>query len=91
LTFDETARMREMVESDDHRHMSLRALALHAQRIGKVLASPSTWYRMVRAEGWRRPRKRVHPAKPKVGIRAKVPGGGRTFKRPLRHRRYRRF
>ncbi len=66
--------MREMVESDDHRHMSLRALALHAQRIGKVLASPSTWYRMVRKAGWRRPRNRVYPAKPKIGIRAMAPG-----------------
>jgi putative transposase len=54
--------------------MSLRALALHAQRIGKVLASPSTWYRLVRTAGWRRPRNRVYPAKPKVGIRAKAPG-----------------
>ncbi len=63
-----------MVESDGHRHMSLRALALHAQRAGKVLASPSTWYRLVRTEGWRRPRIRVYPAKPKIGIRAKAPG-----------------
>jgi transposase InsO family protein len=54
--------------------MSLRALALHAQRIGKVLASPSTWYRLVRKAGWRRPRNRVYPAKPKIGIRAKAPG-----------------
>jgi hypothetical protein len=63
-----------MVESNDHRHMSLRALALHAQRIGRVLASSSTWYRLVRTAGWRRPRNRVYPAKPKVGIRAKTPG-----------------
>ena len=55
LTPDEVENMRRMVESDDHRHMSLRALALHAQRIGKVLASPSTWYRLVRTECWRRP------------------------------------
>jgi len=63
-----------MVESDDHRHMSLRALALHAQRIGRVLASPSTWYRRVKNTGWRRPRIRVHPDKPKIGLRAKAPG-----------------
>jgi transposase InsO family protein len=74
LTSDEIENMREMVESDDHRHMSLRALALHAQRIGKVFASPSTWYRLVRTAGWRRPRIRVYPAKPKVGIRARTPG-----------------
>jgi transposase InsO family protein len=74
LTPDEIENMRKMVESDDHRHMSLRALALHAQRIGRVLASPSTWYRLVKNAGWRRPRKRVYPAKPKIGIRAKAPG-----------------
>ena len=74
LTPDEIENMRKMVESDDHQHMSLRALALHAQRIGEVLASPSTWYRLVRTAGWRRPRIRVYPAKPKIGIRAKAPG-----------------
>ena len=74
LTPGEIENMKQMVESDDHRHMSLRALALHAQRIGKVLASPSTWYRLVKNAGWRRPRKRVYPAKPKIGIRAKAPG-----------------
>src|SRR5262245_23625872 len=35
----------------------------------KVWASPSTWYRLVRQRGWRRPRLRVHPAKPKIGLR----------------------
>jgi transposase InsO family protein len=74
LTPNEIENMRTMVEGDDHRHMSLRALALHAQRIGKVIASPSTWYRLVRAAGWRRPRIRVYPVKPKIGIRAKAPG-----------------
>ncbi|MBW2422523.1 MAG: transposase [Deltaproteobacteria bacterium] len=37
-------------------------------------ASPSTWYRLVRISGWRRPRNRVYPVKPKIGIRAKAPG-----------------
>ncbi len=74
LTPDEVDKMRQMVESHDHRHMSLRALALHAQRIGRILASPSTWYRLVKKAGWRRPRNRVYPAKPKIGIRAKAPG-----------------
>ena len=74
LTAREVENMREMVESSDHRHMSLRALALHAQRAGKVIASPSTWYRLVKNAGWRRPRNRVYPAKPKIGIRARAPG-----------------
>ena len=74
LTPREVEAVQELVESKDHRHMSLRALALHAQRTGKVLASPSTWYRLVRTADWRRPRTRVYPAKPKIGIRAKAPG-----------------
>ncbi len=41
LTPSELEAMQEMLESDDHRHMSLRGLALHAQRIGKIFASPS--------------------------------------------------
>src|SRR2546423_992175 len=44
-------------------------LAVVAQRLGTVCASPPTWYRLVRKYGWRRPRLRVHPAKPKVGLR----------------------
>ena len=74
LTPKEVDTVQEMVESDDHRHMSLRGLALHAQRIGKIFASPSTWYRLVRVAGWRRPRNRVYPARPKIGIRAAAPG-----------------
>ncbi|MCP4901052.1 MAG: transposase family protein [bacterium] len=74
LTPNEVASIQEMVESEDHRHMSLRGLALHAQRIGKVFVSPSTWYRLARLSGWRRPRNRVYPPKPKIGIRAKAPG-----------------
>jgi putative transposase len=54
--------------------MSLRGLALHAQRIGKVFVAPSTWCRLARISGWRRPLNRVYPAKPKIGIRAKTPG-----------------
>ena len=34
------------------------------------LHPPSTWYRLARLHGWRRPRKRIYPAKPEVGIRA---------------------
>jgi len=74
LTSQEIESMRTLAESGDHRHMSLRALALHAQRIGKVVASPSTWYRMARRLAWRRPRRRLYPAKPKIGIRASAPG-----------------
>src|SRR5947199_7606616 len=58
-----------MVISPEYRHVPTGTLAVLAQRLGKVWASPSTWYRLVRTFGWRRPRLRVHPAKPKVGLR----------------------
>jgi transposase InsO family protein len=58
-----------MVTSPEYRHVPTGTLAVLAQRLGKVWASPSTWYRLVRKYGWRRPRLRVHPAKPKMGLR----------------------
>ena len=73
LTQDEVAAMRNMVESDDLKHFSLRSLSLYGQRLGNVFASYGTWCRMVRTHGWRRPRRRLYPAKPKVGIRATRP------------------
>jgi hypothetical protein len=59
----------DMVTSPEYRHVPTGTLAVLAQRLGKVWASPSTWYRLVRQNGWRRPRLRVHPAKPKIGLR----------------------
>lgn len=70
LTPTEVADIKDMVLAPEKRHMSLRTLALHAQRIGKVFASATTWAKLVRERGWRRPRLRVHPAKPTVGVRA---------------------
>jgi len=70
LTAAEIAALKEMVTSDEYRHVPTGTLALLAQRLGKVCASPTTWYRLVRRHKWRRPRRRVHPQKPKVGIRA---------------------
>src|SRR4029450_13396402 len=55
------------------RHVPTGTLAVLAQRLGKVWASPSTWYRLVRQNGWPRPRLRVHPAKPKIGLRTTRP------------------
>jgi len=73
LTPKEIFDAREMVVAHDQRHMTIRSLALYAQRIGKVFASPTTWARLVRKHGWRRPRRRLHPPKPKYGIRATKP------------------
>ncbi|MBW1832490.1 MAG: DDE-type integrase/transposase/recombinase [Deltaproteobacteria bacterium] len=35
-----------------------------------MFASPTTWAKLVRQRGWRRPRRRVYPQEPKTGIRA---------------------
>jgi putative transposase len=65
----EVRAIQDMVTALEYRHVATGTLAVLAQRLGKVWASPSTWYHLVRQYGWRRPRLRVHPAKPKVGLR----------------------
>jgi len=73
LTPEEVGTMKGMVTSADCRHMSIRALALHAQRIGKVFAHPATWAKLIRERKWLRLGLRVYPAKPKIGMRADRP------------------
>ena len=73
LTPEEIEAIKEMVTSNEYRHVPTGTLALLAQRLGRVFASSTTWYRLVSRHKWRRPRRRVHPAKPKVGIRASRP------------------
>jgi transposase InsO family protein len=58
-----------MVTALEYRHVPTGTLAVLAPRLGTVWASPSTWDRLVRQHGWRRPRLRVHPANPKIGLR----------------------
>jgi hypothetical protein len=70
LTPREVLAIKDMVTAVEYRHVPTGTLAVLAQRLGKIWASPSTWYHLVRKYGWRRPRLRVHPAKPKVGLRA---------------------
>ena len=71
LTLEEVNRIRDMASSPEFRHVPTSGLARLAQRLGRVFASSATWHRLVRVHKWRRCRQRVHPAKPKVGIRAK--------------------
>jgi transposase InsO family protein len=73
LTATEVEAIRQLATSEDYRHMPTSTLSRFAQRTGKVYASASTWLRLIRERGWRRPRTRVHLAKPKVGIRASKP------------------
>ena len=73
LTPAETRVIKEMATSKEYRHGPTGTLAILAQRLEKVFASAATWYRLIRVHGLRRPRKRVHPAKPTIGIRASKP------------------
>ena len=73
LTRDEVSTMRDIVESKDYRHIAIQNLALLAQRLGKIFASTSTWYKTIRVHGWKRPRKRIHPDKPRQGLKAMRP------------------
>jgi len=73
LTADEILTMKSMVESPEYRHVPTGRLAILAQRLGQVFAAPTTWYKLVRERGWRRPRHRIHPVKPKTGVRASAP------------------
>ena len=54
LTLTEVSTIKEMVTSEEYRHVPTGTLALLAQRLGKVFASASTWYRLVRIHKWRR-------------------------------------
>ena len=38
-----------------------------------MVASPTSWARLVRERRWRRPRARVYPTKAKVGVQASAP------------------
>jgi hypothetical protein len=69
----EVANIKDMVLAPQYRHMPVSTLAVYAQRIGKVFASASTWGKLIRERGWLRPRQRVHPAKPNLGVRAAAP------------------
>src|SRR5215469_2280474 len=69
LTPSEIQMIKDMVTSPQYRHVPTGTLSVLAQRLGTVWASASTWYRLVRRCGWRRPRLRVHPTKPKRGLR----------------------
>jgi hypothetical protein len=41
--------------------------------LGRVFVSAGNWLRLIRERGRRRPRTRVHPARPKQGVRATKP------------------
>ena len=69
-TVAELMLVKDMVLDPAYRHMPITTLARYAQRIGKLVLSPSSWARIVRKYGWTRPPHRVHPPKPRLGVRA---------------------
>lgn len=73
LTNDEIAAVEDLVTSPAYRHVPTGRLALLAQRLRRVFASPSTWHRLVKQFGWRRPTLRRHPGRPREGVRAEKP------------------
>ncbi len=73
LTPDEILMARELVTGEEHRHLSTDRLAILAQRTGRLFVSASTLHRLIRARGWKRPRRRLHPKSPRQGIAASRP------------------
>jgi putative transposase len=53
LTPPEVRAIKDMVTALEYRHVPTGTLAVLAQRLGTVWASPSTWYHLVRKFGWR--------------------------------------
>ena len=51
LTPPEVQAIEDMVTSPDYWHVPIGTLAVLAQRLGRVWASPSTWYRLVQTYG----------------------------------------
>ena len=73
LTINERRTIRGYVTDLALRHLSVASVALLAARRGDAVVSAPTWYREMRRQGLRRPRTRIHPPRPKVGIRASAP------------------
>ena len=65
--------MRDIIEDKGLRHLPTCALVRLGRKLGKIFASQTCWFRIIRKQGWNRPRNRVYPAKPKIGIRASKP------------------
>ena len=78
LTPSEIRGIRDMVTSPLYRHVPTGSLAVLAQRLGTVWASASTWYRLARRFGWRRPRLRNSPRETQASVE-----GTRRLKKKL--------
>ena len=74
LTAKERMTLRQYATDPKLAHLSTSALSLLAKRKADLFASATTWCRIVREKKLRPLLRRVYPAKPKTGVRAKLPG-----------------
>lgn len=73
LTVQEIRTIADMVRDSKLSHYSISALSWLGKKEKSIFASSSTWCRIVRELKLRRPRERLYPQKPKLGIRASSP------------------
>lgn len=74
LAATEINSIKRLFTSKDLAHFSMTSLSWLGKKTGEVFASPSTWSRVIRELGLARTRTRIYPQKPKIGIRASLPG-----------------
>ena len=74
LTPGEITKIKDLYTSKDFLHYSVLSLSWLGKKTGQIIASASTWSRVIRELGLKRNRVRIYPSKPKVGIRASAPG-----------------
>jgi|GEM_PF-237821 len=73
VTTDEQVTIGKLLQDPEYAHVPTGTLVKLAQRLKLVYASATTCYRLMKTHAWRRPRKRIHPNKPTVGVRASRP------------------
>lgn len=73
VTSDEQKTIGALLQDPQYAHVPTGTLVQLAQRMKMVFASATTWYRLMRLHHWRRPRRRIHPGKPTIGVRASHP------------------
>ncbi len=73
LTFAERIAMKTLLLAEEFRHFSVHARKFFAAREDLVHASYGSWLHLMKATGLVRPRNRVHPRKPRAGLRASTP------------------
>jgi transposase InsO family protein len=74
MTAVEVSKITDMVTNKNLAHYSVVALSWLGKKTGEVVASASTWSRIIRELGLKRNTTRIYPPNPKLEIRASAPG-----------------